>query len=65
MATMAVTTLPISSACTGAGSPLSAKNSMYTTMMAKMNNSITHSGAGTTPTAPWTRSMRACSRAEV
>ena len=48
-----------------APSPLSAKNSMKTKMTTEMTNSTTQSGPGMTPTAPWTRSIRAASRSSV
>ena len=59
IAVMTATTVPISSACTTARSPLSAKNSMYTTISPDVKNSTSHSGVGITPTAPWIRSLRA------
>ena len=59
------TTVPISRPCTTARSPESAKNSMYTKITKAVKNSTTHSGVGMTPTAPWTRSLRASSRSEV
>ena len=62
---MTATTDPISSACTFARSPLSAKKSMKTKMTPEMKKSTTHSGVGITPTAPWIRSLRAASRSDV
>ena len=64
IAVITATTVPIINAWTGARSPLSAKKSMYTKMRPALKNNTIHSGAGITPTAPWIRSMRACSRAE-
>ena len=59
------TTDPISMPCTTARSPLSAKNSMYTKITPAMKKSTIQSWAGITPTAPWMRSSRASSRADV
>ncbi len=59
------TTVPMSNAWTTARSPLSAKNSMNTKMRPALKNSTSHSGVGITPTAPWIRSLRASSRADV
>ena len=64
MVTMTDVTEPMSTAWTIARSPLSAKNSMYTKMTAEVKNSTNHSGVGITPTAPWMRSTRACSRSD-
>ena len=48
-----------------ARSPLSAKNSRNTKMRPALKNRTIHSGVGITPTAPWIRSLRACSRWDV
>ena len=65
MVTMTATTLPMNSACTHARSPLSANPNMYTSTIAAMKNRAIHSGVGIIPAAPWMRSWRASSRAEV
>ena len=51
--------------CVTARSPLSAKKSMKTKITPEMKKSTIQSGVGITPTAPWVRSMRAASRADV
>jgi hypothetical protein len=53
----------MSTPCTSARSPLSAKNSMNTTIVIAAKNSTNHSGFGITPAAPWIRALRASSRA--
>ena len=65
LAVITAVTVPMSSACTGARSPLSAKNSMNRKMRPALKNNTSHSGVGITPTAPWIRSLRASSRADV
>ena len=58
-------TEPINMPCTIARSPLSAKNSMYAKITPAMKKSTIQSWVGITPTAPWMRSSRASSRADV
>ena len=57
-------TPPIIVACTTAGSPLSAKKSMYPSRITALTKSTSHNGVGITPSAPWMRSARASSRSE-
>ncbi len=59
---MTAITEPTIMAWTTARSALSAKNSMKTKITAVMKNRTTHRLPGMTPTAPWMRSDRACSR---
>jgi len=58
-------TLPMSIPWVTAPSALSAKNSMNATITPVIVNSTIHSGTGMIPSAPCTRSTRACSRCEV
>ena len=65
MEVITATTVPMSMPWTTARSPLSAKNNMNTKIRPALKNRTSHSGEGITPTAPWIRSLRAASRAEV
>ena len=58
-------TLAIRRAWVRIHSALSAKNSMNTKITPEMPNRTIHSGVGMIPSAPWTRSWRACSRSDV
>ena len=62
---MTTVTLPISTPCVTAPSARSAKNSMYTKITTEITDRTSHKGVGMIPSAPWTRSMRACSRSAV
>ena len=62
---MTATTLPMNSAWTHARSPLSANPKMNVSTIAEMKNRAIHSGVGISPAAPWMRSWRASSRADV
>ena len=59
---MTTVTLPISRPCVTGPSAESAKNRTYTKITAEMTYRTSHRGRGIRPSAPCTRSMRACSR---
>ena len=65
IAVITETTVPMRSAWTTARSPLSAKNNMKTKISPAVKNRTTHKEDGITPTAPWMRSLRAASRADL
>ena len=62
---MTTVTLPMSMPCVTARSARSAKNSMYAKMTAQITTRTSHRGDGMMPSAPCTRSIRACSRSAV